>query len=498
MNKIYLLVIGLFCSLLGLKAQSQSQSESLDIMIKRGMEDHHIPGLIAAVYYKNQIVFSKAYGLSNVESKEKVDENTVFNLGSSTKSVVSMAMGILVDQGKLSWEDKVRDHLPEFRMSDPYITENARIKDLLIHNLGIDDIEILDSMSTQEVLGKFAMAPKTAPFRGGFYYSNLAYVIAGEVIGEVSGKHWSTFVTDEIFTPLNMDKTFTVSRDILSYDNYATPYYYFEDEGYRSHPLTLDDEVGACGNIWSCLSDMEHYLEMLVDGGIYKGQKILESETFDYLFKPHTIESIHAIHAIYSVVKPTWRTYGLGWFQHDYRGEKIDFHPGNINGLNAIVGVMHSKDISVVVFANRDWAELRHAILYKAVDLWAFDDDSRDWHKEIFDADKELVTDRIAAYYKRYEERRIANTKPSFPIENYEGVYTHPMFGEAKVSITGTALEINFNDYLAFSTEHWHYDAFRGAPVGEAYDWIALFNFQIGPRGVIDSFLFMDEQFEKE
>jgi hypothetical protein len=295
-----------------------------------------------------------------------------------------------------------------------------------------------------------------------------------------------------------MQNTFARARDILTYENYVTPYYYFEGEGYRSHPLTLDDEVGASGNIWSCLSDMEHYLKMLVDGGVYNSQVILEPETFDYLFKPHTIESIEVIHAIYSVVQPTWRTYGLGWFQHDYRGEKIDFHPGNVNGLNAIVGVMGSKDISVVVFANRDWAELRHAILYKAIDLWAFDDDSRNWHREIFDADKELVTDRIADYYKRYAESRKIGTKPTFSLESYEGTYSHPKYGVATVASKGSTLEIDFNNYLTFSTEHWHYDAFRGAPVGEAFDWIALFNFQIGQRGVIDSFMFMDEKFEKE
>lgn len=480
--------------------QAQSKTQSFDSMIQIGMEDWKIPGLITAVYHKDTLVFSKVYGLKNLTTNEPVKRNTVFNLGSSTKSIICMALGILVDQGKLTWEDKVKDHLPGFHLSDPYVTEDARVKDLLIHNLGIasaDLLAILDSVSTSETLRRFSFAKKIHPLRGAFEYNNLMYVIAGELIGTVSGQHWSSFLNDKIFDRLEMHQTFTKAVDILPYGNYATPYFYYEDKGFLEHPLTLDDQVGATGNIWSCITDMEHYLEMLVNKGKYKDRVILDPETFEFLFKPHTLESIPEIEYIYSAVKPTWRTYGLGWFQHDYRGEKLDFHPGNIDGLNAIVGVMNSKDISVFVMANRDWAELRHAMLYKAIDLWIYDDDSRDWHKEIYDADMVYIKE-MEVYWKTIRDSRIMNTAPTVPLKDYEGRYTHPMYGEAIVRVNDTGLEIEFNKFIRFETEHWQYDSFLGSPVGQKFDEKKLFDFQAGRDGKINSFKVYGESFIKE
>jgi len=188
-------------------SQAQSSTQRLDAMIRQGMDDWHIPGLAAVVVSGGEIAFSRVYGVRDVETRSPVDPQTLFNMGSTTKAVVCMALGILVDQGKLSWNDKVRDHLPEFRLSDPYITEEARVQDLLTHNLGIaqaDLLWVLDSVSTGETLRRFALAKKAYPVRGGYQYNNLMYAAAGEVIQAVSGKHWTEFVREELFEPLEM------------------------------------------------------------------------------------------------------------------------------------------------------------------------------------------------------------------------------------------------------------------------------------------------------
>ncbi|MDX1333395.1 MAG: serine hydrolase domain-containing protein, partial [Robiginitalea sp.] len=353
-------------------SQAQSSTERLDATIRQGMEDWHIPGLAAVVVSEGEIAFSRVYGVRDVETRSPVDPQTLFNMGSTTKAVVCMALGILVDQGKLSWNDKVRDHLPEFRLSDPYITEEARVQDLLTHNLGIaqaDLLWVLDSVSTRETLRRFALAKKAYPVRGGYQYNNLMYAAAGEVIQAVSGKHWTEFVRDQLFEPLEMTRTVARVTDIFDAGNYVTPYYYEEEAGFIEVPYNRSDQIGAAGMIWTCAADMENYLRFLVGGGTYNGTVILKPETFAYLFKPYTLLPEAGFYPTRQLTRPSWLSYGLGWFQHDYRGEKLDFHTGSIGGLIAIAGIIHDKKTAVYVLANRDHAELRHAILYEALDL---------------------------------------------------------------------------------------------------------------------------------
>ena len=203
-------------------AQDKAKNGNLDDMIISGMKDWQIPGLVAVVVKDNKVVFQKVYGVKNLETKELVDKYTLFNMGSTTKAIICMALGILVDQQKLNWHDKVRYHLPSLKLSDSYITEEARIQDLLTHNLGIaaaDLLWVMDSASTEETISRFQYAEKSYPVRGGFSYNNLMYVVAGEVIQAVSGEHWTTFVTNNILKPLQMNNTVPRASELFDGGN---------------------------------------------------------------------------------------------------------------------------------------------------------------------------------------------------------------------------------------------------------------------------------------
>jgi len=479
-------------------SQAQSSTQRLDAMIRQGMDDWHIPGLAAVVVSGGEIAFSRVYGVRDVETRSPVDPQTLFNMGSTTKAVVCMALGILVDQGKLSWNDKVRDHLPEFRLSDPYITEEARVQDLLTHNLGIaqaDLLWVLDSVSTGETLRRFALAKKAYPVRGGYQYNNLMYAAAGEVIQAVSGKHWTEFVREELFEPLEMSRTVAKVADIFDAGNYVTPYFYEEETGFIQVPYNRSDQIGAAGMIWTCAADMENYLRFLVGGGTFNGKAILKPETFAYLFKPHTLLPEAGFYPTRQLTRPNWLSYGLGWFQHDYRGEKLDFHTGSIGGLIAIAGIIHDKKTAVYVLANRDHAELRHAILYQALDLWAFDDATRDWHREIFDLYEDL---REKGEVREQEEleKRVQNTRTSLPLEAYSGTYRHPMLGEVTVSVVPDGMQMRFNDFVSFKAQHWHYDTFRIMP-DNRYRFEGLSNFHLGTDGSVSELEVFGERFAK-
>ncbi|MEJ2584434.1 MAG: serine hydrolase [Robiginitalea sp.] len=491
-------ILILFFFIASLPCRAQSSAEDLDAMIRQGIEDWHIPGLAAVVVTDGEIAFSRVYGVRDVDSGTPVDRQTLFNMGSTTKAVVCMALGILVDQGKLAWDDKVRDHLPEFRLSDPYITEEARVKDLLTHNLGIaqaDLLWVLDSVSTRETLRRFSLAKKAYPVRGGYQYNNLMYAVAGEVIQAVSGKHWTEFVREEIFRPLEMTHTVARAADIFSTGNYVTPYFYEEEKGFIEVPYNLSDQIGAAGMIWTCAADMENYLRFLVGGGVYKEEVVLKPETFSYLFKPHTLLPESGFYPTRQLTSPHWLSYGLGWFQHDYRGQKLDFHTGSIGGLVAIAGIIHDKNTAVYVLANRDHAELRHAILYKALDLWAFKDASRDWHGEIFDLYGDLA-EKGREQEQELLGNREANTQTSLPAEAYSGRYHHPMLGEVIVSVVPEGMEMRFNDFVSFKAEHWHYDTYRIVP-DNRYRFEGFFNFHLGTNGSVVEMEAFGERFTK-
>ena len=479
-------------------AQQKTNNEKLDAMILQGMGDWKVPGLAAIVVKDGEVVFQKTYGVKNLETKEPVDENTLFNMGSTTKAVVAIAMGILVDDGKLNWDDKVVDHLPSFKLPDSYITADATVKDLLTHNLGIANADALwtvDSVSTRETIRRFQFAKKTYPLRGGFTYQNIMYAVAGEVIAAVSGKPWNEFVKERIFDPLGMTRTQAIAGDIFRAGNYVTPYMDDPEDGMVEVEYGFSDQIGPAGMICSTAHDISNYLTFLVNDGIYGSETLVKPKTFKYLFEPHSFLGSGGSYPTNALTKPNWNTYGLAWFQQDYKGNKLDFHTGSLFGLVAIAGVMHDKNMAVYVFANLDHAELRHAILYKAIDLYAFEDDSRDWHTEVFKLYQGFKKEGLAKSKKKAEER-VKNSKTSLPLVDYAGRYKNDMLGEAKVVTRNTSMQIDFNDFITYNLEHWHFDTFVTNKDPRFREKLEI-RFELDNNGKIKQFDFMGEKFTK-
>ena len=248
--------------------------------------------------------------------------------------------------------------------------------------------------------------------------------------------------------------------------------------------------------MWSSISDMGNYLQVLVNDGVYKGDTLLTLPTFQYLFRPHTLIPSNEFYPTQRLTNPNWMSYGLGWFQHDYRGEKLDFHTGSISWLISIAGIIHEKNTAVYVFSNLDHAELRHAILYKAMDLYAFGDEGRDWHSEVFD----LYSGFREMNRQALETRnlsKILDTKPSVSLTSFEGIYTHEMLGKVEVTVENNELKINFNDYRLYQAKHWHYNTFRTKKDPKFRDSF-LINFKLNATGRIHSLNAFGEIFTKK
>lgn len=495
-----ILLLSCFFLLPSLQAQSVEPAAQLDALIRRGMADWRIPGLAVVVVQDGEIAFRETYGVKDLASDAPVDAETLFTMASTTKAMIALSVALLVDEGKLAWEDPVRDHLPSFRLSDPYVTADARVKDLFTHNLGIGNADllwVLDSTTTAETLRRFQHAEREYPLRGGFVYQNIMYAVAGELIEAVSGQHWTTFVEERLFRPLEMDRSVARSAAIIDAGNYVTPYLDDPEAGIVQVPYNLSDQIGPAGMIWSSIDDISNYLEFLVNDGVFRGDTLVRRETFNYLFRPHAILP-EPMYPVQGLIRPHWMTYGLGWFQHDYRGEKLDFHTGSIGGLIAIAGLVRDRDLAVYVFANLDHAELRHAILYKAIDLFAFEDNSRDWHQEVFEL-YSGISDRQEADRRKMLASRVPDTEPSLPLTAYAGTYRHEMLGEIVVAAADGGLTLVANDFLRASAEHWHYDTFQAIVAAEEGDHERklLMQFALAPTGQVATLTVFGTAFER-
>lgn len=480
------------------QGQQNKNVAQLDSMIVKGMKDWKVPGLATIVVKDGKVVFQKTYGVKNLETKEAVDENTLFNMASTTKAVVAIAMGMLVDEGKVNWDDKVIDHLPYFNLSDPYITSNARVKDLFTHNLGIGNADVLwtfDSLSTKETIKKFQFAEKAYPLRGGFTYQNIMYAVAGEVIAKVSGQPWNEFVTQRIFKPLGMNRTQAIANDIFKVGNYVTPYYDDVEDGMVEVDYGFSDQIGPAGMICSTASDISKYLTFLVNDGVQENDTLVQPKTFKYLFEPKSFLGDTGTYPTNALTKPNWNTYAMGWFQQDYRGHKLDFHTGSLFGLVAIAGIIHEKNTAVYVFANLDHAELRHAILYQAMDLFAFESAERDWHQEVFDLYQGFKEAGLK-YQEKKKKERVLNTKTSLSLDAYTGTYTNDLIGKATVTLSNNKLKVSFNDFVSYDTEHWHFDTFR-TNKDSRFRARFMVNFDLNTDGTISRLHVAGEEFVK-
>ncbi|AKA35517.1 sulfatase-like hydrolase/transferase [Flagellimonas lutaonensis] len=322
-----------------------------------------------------------------------------------------------------------------------------------------------------------------ATYTGGYAYNNLMYAVAGEVIQAVSGQHWTDFVGEHLFKPIGMVDAVAKVSEVFGQGNYVTPYLDHIEDGMVQVDYNRSDQIGAAGMIWASASDVANYLKFLDNDGIVGQDTLLKKETFDYLFKPHAFVTDTGFYPTQQLTNPNWKTYGLGWFQHDYRGQKLDFHTGSITGLVAMAGLMRDKDVAVYVFANLDHAELRHAILYKAIDLFAFDDISRGWHKEISQLYGDFKSQNKMRLAKMKEERA-KDTNTTLPLTAYEGSYHHTMLGEVSVKIDGDGLLLVFNDFLKLEGKHWHYDTFVSTK-NNPYYLETLFQFHLNPQGEV-------------
>lgn len=454
--------------------------DGLHAYVSSAVQAWGIAGLSLAVVRNDSVVFARGYGVREVGRPEPVDPNTIFAIGSNTKLFTAVTAGILVDEGRMGWEDRAIDHLPGFRLHDPWVTREIRIDDLLSHRSGLgrrgDLLWYGAAWSRDEILERIRYLEPNAGFREEFGYQNVMFLAAGEAVAAAAGRRWDDVVRDRIFEPLGMHHSSTSTLHLPYGGNVATPHM-ATGSGLVPVPWRNIDNVAPAGSINSSAMDMTRWLRMLLADGTFGEERIISERALAEIHTPRTLIPVPR-DSLFSSVH--FQAYALGIVTSDYGGVRLMTHTGGIDGMLSLVGYVPELRLGWVILTNTEGRNnLYTALQYRILDAH-LGRPPRDWSALLLQASREA--EAAAATRAAAETQRIAGTTPSLPPEGYLGRYTHPMYGDAFVRMEDGRMRAAFGPAFHGTMEHWHHDVFR-VTWDHPRQGTALVQFRLDARG---------------
>ncbi|MBE0677956.1 MAG: serine hydrolase [Bacteroidales bacterium] len=422
--------------------------DQIDKLAQQTMETFNVPGIAVAVVKDDRVVHMKGYGVSSIKTGQKTDENTLFAIASNSKAFTAAALGILVDEGKLSWETKVIDIIPEFRLYNAYVTEDFNIKDLLTHRsgmgLGAGDLMLWPDSSTftkEEIIHNLRYLKQTSPFRTKYDYDNLLYLVAGEVVARVSGQSWEEYVELRIMKPLGMERSSASPARATDRTNMIDAHVPVNGV-LQVVPLYESDLLNPAGGIISSVADMTKWVMMQINRGRYgenNGSQLLSERTHREMWTPQTIIPVRSA----GPYRSHFAGYGLGWRLTDVSGYLQASHTGGLAGIVTQVTIIAEQKLGIIVFTNQQEGSAFTAITNAIKDGY-LGVTGNDWVKMLSEnveknrAEAEKITSEIWA---KVEANR---SKIDVPVDNsiYAGTYSDNWFGDMVISEEGGKLRL--------------------------------------------------------
>ena len=466
------------------RASAQSALAGFDDYVARSVKDWNVPGLAIAVVKDDSVVFAKGYGVRRLGTHDSVDTHTLFANASTTKAFTSFVVQLAADEGKLRLDAPVVAYMPSLSLSDPVKTREITVADLLSHRTGLPEADFIwyeDTSSFPEIMRRLGYVQFNAPVRSHFEYQNITYALAGNITAQRMGSSWEKLVHDRILGPLGMHETYTETPDEHAHRNIAYAHDYVNDT-VTVIPRYATDNIGPAGAMYSSVSDMAIWMRFLLDSARVGGKRLVSARGYADMFAPHILVDEKEFYPTARLTHPHFQAYGQGWFLEDYRGEYVEFHTGSIDGMVAIVGLIPERHLGVVIFANRDHAELRHSLMYTVFDRY-IGGSTHDWNREMLAMYTKLREDGKKEELK-IDSAHVQGTSPSLPLVRYAGVYSDSLYGTATVKLEGRKLVVSFGPLSVANLEHWHYDTFM-AHWRDAYRGRQLMSFRLADDGTV-------------
>ena len=419
--------------------------DSLDDYVNRALVDWQIPGVAVCIIKDGKVVVMKGYGVKDWDTKEKVDENTLFMIGSNTKAFTATALAMLDAEKKLSLDDKVTKWIPEFKLDNKAAGEQAIIRDLLCHRIGFrtfqgDFTYWTSNLTRSEVIEKMSHIKATYPFRTNWGYTNAAFLTAGQIIPKVTGMQWEDFVKQKIFDPLDMKTTLALSKDFPNAPNKCSPYTMAEGKVIKI-PFCLIDNLAPAGSIGSSVNDMSHWVMMQLDNGKYNGQQVVPASAIAQTRTPHSILGNGGVF----FNEGHFSLYGLGWFMQEYCGRKIVAHTGGVNGFVTSVTLIPEEKLGILVFTNTDQNEFYEALKWDIMDAY-FGKPYRNYSNVYLSQFKlQFMIDQKKD--KMLKDTAAMHLKTELPLAAYKGNYFNTVYGKMSVVLENGELKMKFSHH---------------------------------------------------
>lgn len=476
----------------------------IDAVVEKALKEFQAPGCAVVVVKDGAVVYLKGFGVREKGKEDKVTPDTVFPIASCSKAFTATLVAMLSEDGKLKWDDKVRDHLDYFRLSDELADRDVTLRDLLCHRTGMPRHDMLlggRDTDTAEVIKQWGKGKSSTSFRSTWEYSNVPFTTAGVIAGKFDKTDWAGTVKNRIFKPLGMTNSSATRKEGLRAADHATPHYFAFDKSVNAIMWDEIDHAGGAGAVNSTARDMAAWLQFQLSGGKHDGKRLLTERTLKETHSPQMLVKPEGPFLVYFPPKFTrFVSYGLGWFVHDYRGVTCVSHGGTLTGFRAQCMLVPEKNLGVFVVCNLRPSFVTEAVAKSTLDV-LLGLPTEDWvafHK----GQLTLLDFNVGVARKKRETDRKPDTKPSLPLKDYAGTYEEPAYGRAEVTVEGDALAIRWGKFT-FRTEHYHFDTFTAIPAEPKADVISFdrgtfdVQFRLGADGEVEGLKFLDQVFRR-
>ena len=437
----------LLCLALASFAFAQAPPDT-DRLVGDLLRDWQVPGLALGIVKDGQVIHQQGYGLRDVERKLPVTASSVFAYGSITKSLTVLLLHSLAAEGKLNWDAPVRDQLPGFKLSDPVASERATLRDLVSHRTGMprhDLVWVVPQPPTSgELLARLRYLPASADFRTTYQYNNLMFMTAGLLGAHVAGSTWDQAVRRRVLEPLGLSGIAATYAEASRKPELAQPYA-LKNKAFDKLPVTPGlDVIAPAGSSAGTIAELTQYLLHQMNSGVRNGQPTLPAAFFETMRTPHTPMPATGTYSPFTAPQH----YGMGLFIGEYQGRRMIYHTGTISGYHAMMWWLPQEKVGVTVLLNRVERAVPHILCLSLADR-LLGLKPTDW----------------SAIYKQNQPpepaplKRVEGTRPSHPLEQYTGRFSHPGYGA--VTVTTSASGLTFDRSGAkLDLAHWHYDTF--------------------------------------
>ncbi|MFO7977489.1 MAG: serine hydrolase [Bacteroidales bacterium] len=462
MKKIFLFLITLPLLVMPLEAKPpQADLEKLDAWYQQVLQDWDLPAMSIGIVKDGKLIFSKGYGVLEQGHDQPANAATLYSIASNSKAFTSAVIAMLVQEGKLSWDDKVKDLLPYFEVYDPWVSTQVTIRDLLSHRVGLgtfsgDVIWYKSDLTGEEIVRRIRHLPPAYDFRAGYGYSNLMYITAGEVIRTVTGKSWEENVQERILAPLGMDRSIVKLSDLEAKGNFATPHARHQQQNIPIEWVDWEN-VAATGGLITSVEDMAQWMIFNMNQGIHEDDTLLTAQSRNTLWNVHNSYMVSRTRD--NDFNRHFNGYGLGWGLSDYHGRLSVGHTGGYDGMISEVRLLPEENLGVVVLTNGVMSPIGAITNYTLETFLGIE--PRDWSQQMLP--RALRNQQENARITAIRDARQEGTQPTKAVEAYAGTYHSDIYGNIYVTQEGNQLRLSFehSPTLTASLKHWHHDVWE-------------------------------------